>query len=260
MISILDNGTHTDWHDVAGDAFRNVEIIDLEENAGFTGGVNRAVEDARKRAIKWVWLLNNDTRFPEQDTIARMVMFANGSDAILITPVLLNRRRGGLFPCSGGVFIPSLALTLHNTGSFAKIMRRFFRSYEYLSGTAWFADVDRLPQPLLDDNFFAYFEDVDLGMRLGKRALAVCDGASVVHEVSASTSGSLNKHYYKARNVRYLARKHNLLNWSFRLAYWVVFVMTEARKYLSDIPGYLRETRRACRDADAMVISSTSLI
>ena len=251
-VAILDNGTHSNWNDILGDLREQVEVIDLADNTGFSGGVNQAIAAIKARNIRWGWILNNDTVFPEKDSIKVLVEFASGHDACLFTPQLLNRSGSRLRPCSGGLFFPSLALALHNTGWLAGFLQRLFRSQPFLSGTAWFVDVERAPDPLLDESFFAYFEDVDLGLRLGAPGMAVCDNTSIVHEVSASTGGGLKKYYLKARNVRYLARKHDLLSVRFRVAFYCVFVPSEARKYIRQLPQFIRETRRALRDTQAM--------
>ena len=255
-VAVLDNGTGTDWDGCLGELRSRVEVLALSENSGFTGGVNQAAAFIRDRSIRWGWILNNDTVFPRKDTLQTLVKFAAARDACLFTPQLLNRSGSRLLPCSGGIFFPSLAYTFHNTGWFVAVLKRMFRHHTFLSGTAWFVDCEQAPDPLLDEAYFAYFEDVDLALRLGADRMAICEEASIVHEVSASTGGSLFKYYLKVRNLFYLARKHGLCNWRFRLGFLCVFVPSEARKYLGQLPGILHETRRAIKDSTAMSTSA----
>jgi len=252
-VVILDNGTEDEIGLRLGGAAHNVRIIHLSENTGFTGGANRAVALAREGGFKWCWILNNDTEFEQTDCLANLVSFSADSSAAITAPIIRNHCRGRIRESAWALFFPSLALTLHERGWVAPILKSICRSKRFISGTAWFVNVNTAPQPFLDETFFAYFEDVDLGIRLGEDGMRVCSEVTVTHHVSAGTGGGLRKHYLKTRNIVYLAGKHDLWNPRFRLSFWFIFALSESRKYWRQLPSFWHTTRSALADGRAGV-------
>lgn len=244
-IVVLDNGTDAEIGLRLEDKEHEVRIIHLPENIGFTGGANKAVELAREGNFKWCWILNNDTVLNQTYSLTNLLSFASNSSSTVISPVIQNIHNAAMKESAWAVFFPSLALTLHETGWFPAFLKKCFNSKRFISGTAWFVNVKKAPQPLLDNAYFAYFEDVDLALRLGEENMSICSDVALVHHVSSSTGGSLRKHFFKTRNIVYLAKKHGLWNWRFRISFRLIFILSESRKYTKQLPAFWKTTRSA---------------
>lgn len=238
-VVVIDNGSGDDLETVFAGLPVAVERIAV--NSGFTGGGNRAMELAVASGVDWCWILNNDTAFEEPDTLARLLAYADSTTAMLVSPVL--RNISGNRACESGwsLFSPALALTLADSGGWlAAVLRRDPACARYISGTAWLVRVTEAPSPLLDQRFFAYFEDVDLAMRLGADRLAVAPDVRITHYTSGSTGGSLLKFRYKAANLVYLMHKHGLAGRGLRWRYTLSFAMSEGRRYWREPVAFWR--------------------
>ncbi len=229
-VMVLDNGT---GHDVAGALEgTGVRIEKHPVNSGFTGGVNRAMDLARAEGAEWCWLLNNDTLMETPAVLRDLLAFAQAGKATVVSPVLRNVTGNRARESGWSLFFPGLALTLADTGSLLSTHLKHIARYQrFISGTAWLVRVAATEKPFLDPAFFAYFEDVDLALRIGETRMAVAPAVSLTHHVSRSTGGSLLKFRYKATNLVYLMHKHRLARRGFLLRYALCFVASESRHY-----------------------------
>ena len=209
-IIVVDNGSS----DSSPGYIRSLQgtVVDksvfLERNTGFTGGCNRGIKLASGR---YVALINNDAeaepewisalvKTAEQDRDAGMwaskILF-HGTDIIdktghLIFPDGQNRGRGTGERDRGQYQVEEEALFPDGC---AALYRR-----ELLEETGGF-----------DEDFFAYADDADLGLRaswLGWSCVYV--PAAVVHHRHSSTTGSFDpgKIYWVERNRIWLAVKN----------------------------------------------------
>jgi GT2 family glycosyltransferase len=208
-ILVIDNGSSDDSaarlcppHSVAW------ELFCLPANLGFTGGMNVGLGEAVRRGYTHVWLLNNDA-LAEPDCLARLVGAMEHDPALAaVTPRLdgadgLEQHAGARVDWGNGANHPLLSADLAEpipTGC-------------WLNGTALLLRTDALKRVgFFDPAFFAYWEDVDLCIRLaaqGYRLRAVPE-ARCLHLGSASTGGggSPFAHYMMTRNTWLFLRKH----------------------------------------------------
>ncbi len=244
-VLVVNNGMPPDSLRELGLEFPRVTVKHLEKNTGFAGASNTAIAYARNSGSSFVWLLNNDILVDDFSCLNTMVDEAVKSGKAVLSPlqVVFSRRKPRIY--SGALFFPALALTFHGGTVPGWFFGRISWSLPFLSGAALLLNLKRIPDPFFDEEFFAYYEDVDVCLRLGPWQIGVCEEASIIHKVSGSTGGSLWKHYMKARNLVYLARKHGMFTRRFVFCYWFLFVPMEARKYLLHPFEYFRQTRRA---------------
>ncbi|MBN1675207.1 MAG: glycosyltransferase family 2 protein [Kiritimatiellae bacterium] len=257
-VLVVDNGSPAG---ALGDLTRKhgtATFLRLEQNAGYAGGANRGFDWARERGAAFALLLNNDTVIEEPDTLDRLLACAQRERATVVTPRVLNESRGRRQAAVREYFFPNLALTFHAGAWPARLLAGRCRTVPFVSGAAMLVDLAAAPTPFFDPAYFAYFEDLDVCMRLGAAAIAACEAAALVHKVSRSTGAGLTKHYYKARNLLYLARKHGLYGPRFRAAYRLLFLPMQARAYWRTPGRFLRTTRRAVRDGLAMPVAASS--
>ena len=199
----VDNGS-TDGSDGAvAERFPDVELLRLGENRGFAGGTNAGIRRALERGADWVLLLNNDATV-SPGTVAALERAARDDVGLLACKIVYP---DGRVQYAGARFIAWLGYS--------------GRSWTRERGT----DVDRADGAamavsraaaekagLLDEELFAYVEDVEWSLRIrraGFRIVLVPD-AVVVHKGSASTGGraSTANLYYDTRNTIAVVERH----------------------------------------------------
>ncbi|MHB8782661.1 MAG: glycosyltransferase family 2 protein [Desulfobacteria bacterium] len=207
---VVDNGStdgSIDWlKERCGDG---VSTVELPSNLGFAGGNNAGIRIARG---KYVVLLNNDTAVDPGWLAALAGAARRHPDAGMFTPKILNYYRRDEIDNTGLVIYPDgLARGRHRL---ERDDGRFDEEGEALvpSGCAGVYKKEMLDGiGLLDDTFFAYGEDVDLGLR-GRWAGWGCfyvPSAVVYHKYSATTGGySFRKAFLVERNRIWILMKN----------------------------------------------------
>jgi GT2 family glycosyltransferase len=178
-----------------------VSTVPLPSNLGFAGGNNAGIRIARG---KYVVLLNNDTAVDPGWLAALAEAVRRHSDAGMFTPKILNYYRRNEIDNTGLIIYPDgLARGRHRL---ERDDGRFDAEGEALvpSGCAGVYSEKMLDEVgLLDDAFFAYGEDVDLGLR-ARWAGWTCyyvPTAVVYHKYSATTGAySPRKAFLVERN------------------------------------------------------------
>lgn len=207
---VVDNGStdgSVDWlKDRYGDA---VSTVALPSNLGFAGGNNAGIRVARGR---YVILLNNDTAVDPGWLGALSDAVRRHRDAGMFAPKILNYYRRDEIDNTGHLIYPDgMARGRHRL---EKNDGRFDEEGEVLSPSGCAGCYSRRMLDeigLLDDAFFAYGEDVDLGLR-GRWAGWNCTyvpSAVVYHKYSA-TSGTYSpqKAFLAERNRLWLLFKN----------------------------------------------------
>jgi GT2 family glycosyltransferase len=162
-VIVVDNGSTDGSLAVVHDAYPEARVIVLGDNYGFARAMNVGIEAARGG---YVALLNNDTEV-EPDWLSELVacMERRPAAAGAASKTLLMRNRG-LVDGAGDLmdwrFLP------HPRGHGEPDTKRFANEIEVFSpsGAASIWRVEALRDiGLLDEDFFIYYEDVDLGFR-----------------------------------------------------------------------------------------------
>lgn len=199
---VVDNGStdgSADW--VKERWEETVTPVPLSSNLGFAGGNNAGIRIARGR---YVILLNNDTAVDPGWLAALADAVRRHPDAGMFTPKILNYYRRDEIDNTGHMIYPDgIARGRHRL---EKDDGRFDGEGEALwpSGCAGVYKKGMLEEiGLLDESFFAYGEDVDLGLRgrwAGYRCIYV-PSAVVYHKYSATSGAySTQKAFLAERN------------------------------------------------------------
>ena len=185
---VVDNGStdgSVDW--VKERSAESVSTVALPSNLGFAGGNNAGIRVARGR---YVILLNNDTAVDPGWLAALAEAVRRHPDAGMFTPKILNYYRRDEIDNTGHLIYPDgLA---RGRDRLEKDDGRFDAEGENLwpSGCAGVYKREMLDRiGLLDESFYAYGEDVDLGLRArwaGWSCFYV-PAAVVYHKYSATT-------------------------------------------------------------------------
>jgi len=199
---VVDNGSTDGSIDWVKDRWaESVSPVALPSNLGFAGGNNAGIRLSRGR---YVILLNNDTAVDPGWLAALADAVRRHPDAGMFTPKILNYYRRDEIDNTGHlIYLDGLA---RGRDRLEKDDGRFDEEGECLwpSGCAGVYKREMLDRiGLLDESFFAYGEDVDLGLR-ARWAGWLCfyvPTAVVYHKYSATTGAySPQKAFLVERN------------------------------------------------------------
>lgn len=188
---LVDNGSSDGSVEYVRQEWPGVEIVALPENVGFAAGVNRGIEASRG---KFVVLLNNDTQVDPRWLESLAAAIRENPDVSIFASKLLNYYDRGVIDSAGDAI--DLSLGPYKIGEFQPSERFSERRFIFGAcggGGCYRRELfDRIGY--FDEDFFAYFEDVDLSFRAnwaGFRTFLVPD-AVIYHKVAA-TSGASSK-------------------------------------------------------------------
>ena len=212
-VVVVDNASTDGTAELVRRRFPAVQLLELEENLGFGRAVNRGVQSSSGDPIV---LVNNDCVCAP----GFVSQLAQGIDArrgvVMAAGVMRNRDRRDLIDTAGVSVDQTLLVYDHLQGQPLSALDGAVSDPLGPCGAA--AAYDRaafLDVGGFDDAFFAYWEDVDLALRLtaaGGRC-ALRSTARGVHEHAATLgSGSRRKNYLMGYGRGYLLRKWSVLS------------------------------------------------
>ncbi|OPY58759.1 MAG: Poly-beta-1,6-N-acetyl-D-glucosamine synthase [Pelotomaculum sp. PtaU1.Bin035] len=199
-IIVVDNGSSDDSIQYIESVHPEVRIIKLPVNKGFCAAVNSGIKSARG---KYVALLNNDTEAGPA-WLGELVKALNENiDVGLCASKMMNYFNRNLIDNAGDM----LCYYGHTVGRNEIDAGQYDRPRYIFSACAGaaiyrkelFADVG-----FFDEDFFAYYEDIDIGMRAqlkGYKCLYV--PAAVVYHMIQATSGQIpaKRFIWMQRNI-----------------------------------------------------------
>jgi GT2 family glycosyltransferase len=228
-IIVVDNGSSDDSVNIIKDGFPSVEVLEFPDNAGFAGGVNRGIKEALKQGAQYIALFNNDA-IADKNWLRNLV---NGAEK---TP------KAGIIT---GKFMRMDKKHLDSTGeNYSTWAMPFPRGRnqedtgqldtpEYVFGASGGASLYKARMlkeiGLFDEEFFAYFEDVDISYRAQMAGWRVWYEPKAVayHHIGATSSKLGNFTRYHATKNFYMTYAKNMpakLYWK----YGIFFLMQAA--------------------------------
>lgn len=228
QVILADNGSVDGVPQRVADERANVEFVPTGDNLGYGGGVNRGVAELDDR-YGWIVIANSDVEWAEGALDELLAAGHRWPRAGSFGP-LIREPDGSVYPSAR--LVPSLGRGIGHA-LFGKIWpgnpwSRAYRQSEaavteraagWLSGSCMllrreaFASVNGF-----DPRYFMYFEDVDLGERLGQAGWlnVYVPTAEITHIGGHSTSRTsermLTEHHRSA--YRYLADRHPGVLWA----------------------------------------------
>lgn len=214
-------------------------IVANQQNLGFTAGCNQGIRHALDHGRSSVLLINNDTTFPP-GLLKNLVLGL--SQAPVSVPKMLFYSPANRIWTAGGRFLRYNGFRSAHTGldetdhgqydtpaniSFAPMCCMLIK-------TEVFESIG-----LLDEAIFAYCEDTDFCIRLGKANLAIryIPDAVIYHKVSSLTGGTKSDFYVKnaAFGKAYVLAKHGTLleRWFWSKIYQVFYAINWLRGRLT---------------------------
>ncbi len=259
-IIVVDNGSDEDVQGMLATEFPEVRVIRLDRNQGFAGGNNRGIEISKG---KYIALINNDA-VAEPQWISAMVAAAeaNTTVAAVASIIIDGNRPEVLDSCGVGIGLDGMSRQAMRGMPVPKLTQP--KDVLLFSGCACLLCRDVLNEVgLFDEDFFAYCEDTDLGLRICRagRKIVAAPNAYVKHFYSMTAGKfSLKKIYWVERNHlwvaiknfpwpllaavpvftawRYLAQGHSVLNRTGELnqftknTNWTSLVLTHIKAYI----------------------------
>lgn len=189
-ILVIDNGSRDDSVVQLQELTKQHSNVSLKNNAinlGFAGGVNTGIKVAIKKKYDAVALFNNDAH-ADKDWLASLVKEFEKKDVAAVTGLLLHENGetvdstgdfysiwGMPFPRNRGDFVNQAAGSGYVFGATGGAT---------LYRTSLFKDIG-----LFDENFFAYYEDVDISFRaqLAGHKIYYTDKAIAYHKQGATS-------------------------------------------------------------------------
>jgi GT2 family glycosyltransferase len=236
-IIVVDNGS-VDGSLKLLEKYSDIEVILHDENKGFTGGVNAGFRRAMEDGLKYVATLNNDAA-ADKDWIKRLVETLDNNPKLgIVTSKILNGTGKKLD--STGDYLTVWGLPYPRGRGETDLDKYDDRTDVFAaSGGASLYRIKTLQEiGLFDEDFFAYYEDVDLSFRAQLAGWKVrYEPTAVVRHQIGATSGKLKGFttYHTMKNQPLLLYK-NLptkfwwaVGWRFTLAHTLFFLRAITR-------------------------------
>jgi GT2 family glycosyltransferase len=255
----VDNGSADRTADAVRSEFPDVALIETGANLGFAGGNNAGIRHALEQGAEWVVLLNNDAvlaadaieafeavarEHPRAGVLGGKVLFDDPPDRIWFAGQRFNARLGYSgrprgFGKPDGPRYDDVVPVQRAVGALMAVSRPAIEA-----------------AGLMDEDLFAYVEDVDWCLRTREAGYEVllAPGARAWHSVSSSGGGdtvSTHPLYYGARNTIVVCERHAPLGRAGTILRRLVIASTFGARAVtrSNRRAALRAVRDGVRDA-----------
>lgn len=229
-VVIVENGSKDNSISIIEANFPNVKILKFDDNAGFAGGVNRGIRPALDAGYEFIALFNNDA-FADKDWLKELVQAAGKHpDAGIVTGKFMRMDKKHIDSTGDNYSIWGMPFPRGRN----EADEGQFDTGEYVfsgTGGASLYSASMLKQiGLFDEEFFAYYEDVDISFRAQLAGWKVWYQPTAVayHHVSGTSSklGDFSR-YHATKNffMLYVKNMPTRLN----LKYGPLFLIQSAR-------------------------------
>jgi GT2 family glycosyltransferase len=215
-VIVADNASTDQSQKVLREQFPSVEVIYLDQNYGFCGGYNRALQ---KVQAEYYVLLNSDVEVTAHWLQPLITLLDSDSTVAAVQPKILSYHQKDHFEYAGagGGLIDSMGYPFCR-GRLFDFVEKDHGQYNDTREIFWATGACMMIRSSvyhelggLDEDFFAHMEEIDLCwkiQRTGKRVMYA--GASSVYHVGAGTLARSNprKTYLNFRNGLFLIFKH----------------------------------------------------
>lgn len=216
-VVLVDNASTDDSIKLAKELYREIRVIELDDNTGFAYAVNRGIEAAKG---EYVLLLNNDTIVFPNFVKNQYKMIKGKPDVFSCSALMIQNQNHELVDDAGDElavlgwgFAPDRDKPVSGCG----VPHEVFSS---CAGAAIYRKAVFDEIGLFDESFFAYLEDMDVGYRArlaGYRNLY--NPYAKVYHLGSASSGSRHNAFkveLSARNSMYMMKK-NMPVWQYIL-------------------------------------------
>lgn len=207
-IVIVENGSGNDEAGTLLKEFPYIHLIRNGRNEGFCRGNNQGIEYCLSQPnCQYIMLLNNDTTV-QKDFLHPLISYIEQNSGSVVSPKVLYYGKNIVQNMGGKLFFGGTINIGKNrpSGKYTVPLQP-----DFLVGTAMIAERSAWERVgLLDDDYFAYGEDLDWSWRARRKGykLVVVPKSIIYHRHSRSTKRNYNKVYLITRNNIYFAKKN----------------------------------------------------
>ena len=245
-IFFVDNGSKDGSGDKIALEFPETNYIKNTKNEGFTGANNKALKIILKQNFDYALLLNNDTQVNPNFLCHLEARMSSDKNLAATQPLILDLQSKKTIWNAGGSLNTFFCFfkTKYNRTTY-KPKLKIDTSTQWISGCCVLVKIEVIKKVgLLDNRFFAYFEDADWSIRMTNLGykLGVVPESIIYHHKSGSTkkNNTFNEgylspyaHYLNVRNHIYLIKKHSFFNsigsWTYQIlkitSYSIYFIL-----------------------------------
>ncbi len=216
-VILVDNDSENQEGKRLFSSFPEIILLENEENLGFAAGNNVGIRKALEDGYSHVLLLNNDTEV-EPDFLGEMLRKFKSDEKLGVVQPLVNfLHQKDTIWSAGGKWNDFFgrAITMGDRKPMSEYSLKD-TSLDWATGCCMLISRSALLEVgLLNESYFAYFEDVEWSLRFKKKGFGIvlASKALVYHEAGASSKkkhseGTLSAKvfYYHVRNQFYLVR------------------------------------------------------
>jgi GT2 family glycosyltransferase len=212
----VDNGSTDGSVDAVRAAHPEVHVVENGRNLGFAGGNNAGLRHAFDHGAQWAVLVNNDAGLaPDAIDRLRRAAAEHPAAGMLAGKVFFDEPPDRIW-FAGQRFLPAFGYSGRPRGYGRRDEPRYRLAYRTDRAAGAFMAVSRRVVDavgLLDEDLFAYVEDVDWSSRARAAGFEIwfVPDALAWHRVSASTGGeraSTHALYYGVRNTIAVSERH----------------------------------------------------
>ena len=242
-VYIIDNASKDNSRDVIKKYINrlNIDLMEMDYNTGFAPANNIGIKKAIKDGCNYILTLNNDVEVPKESLKKAMEAIEINKEFDVFQLFMINYFNKDVCDAAGLNFKDDLIpLQVGFKENVAEILNKDDIKIEGVCAGAAIYSTKALEAVKLDDenyfdsNFFAYFEDVDLSLRLkgaGYKFKLLKD--SIVYHMHSATGGKTSgfKEYYLTRNLfMYTKRNQTIEEYKkHKKEYYIRFLKTVAK-------------------------------
>ncbi|MEW6511316.1 MAG: glycosyltransferase family 2 protein [Bacteroidota bacterium] len=215
-ILVVDNASGDGSADFIAQRSAGLHILAQRTNLGFAGGNNVGLRMGLRQGYRFFLLLNNDT-IVDRETLGELVSAARGRQNVgIVGPkIYFHDRPETLWFAGGRCNIRSGAVSHRGMHELDRGQYDAPGPCDFITGCCALIRREALEGAgMLDEDFFAYYEDCDYALRVRNAGYDVMyhPTARLWHKVSSTAQwDSPVYHYLTMRNRLFLVRKHSSL-------------------------------------------------
>ncbi len=222
-VIVVDNGSSDGSGDRLEVEFSEVILLKSASNTGFTGGNNLGFQYAMEQGYTYAMMLNNDVEV-ESDFVEPLVYALDENKRLGAVQSLIYFHHDKEVIWNAGSVRNSWTgetITLdYNVRDVGHEQRWIRKNVDWLTGCAFMVRTDILKEiGLLKEEFFIYYEDVDLSFRIRKAGFELgYEPSSVIYHIAGMSHKSKQKgpegflnpkvHYLNARNRLWVLKQY----------------------------------------------------
>jgi GT2 family glycosyltransferase len=203
-VVVVDNGSTDASMARIRERFPGITVIHNAENLGFCKGQNQGLHLAVEQGFDYAWMLNHDTSM-DGTTLGKLVAELDARPAVaMVSPVIFDDSdKARVQFCGGSLNWDALNVRNWESVDLALQAQTTDPSTFFLWGTAPMIRVSTLSKiGNLDERFFAYYEDIDLSLRVIRSGFQNRIVASAHISHLGKNDAALRPAYYVYFNTR----------------------------------------------------------